>query len=135
MTRPITAGVTVLLYVDMRMRKEGPGPGAADRVGRRASWPASGFAATWRAARAWPATGADLASRPGLAAGRGLARALLPRPRGPRRRGEPALLGTGGTPLTGRQDGQRLARAELSKAIYHPHESLAQRLLTGSADC
>jgi hypothetical protein len=32
-------------------------------------------------------------------------------------------------PLTGRQAGQRLARAELSKAIYHPHEPLAQRVL------
>lgn len=35
----------------------------------------------------------------------------------------------GGTPVVGRLQGQRLARTELSKAIYHPHESLAQRLL------
>ena len=35
----------------------------------------------------------------------------------------------GGTPLVSRQEGQRLARTELSKAIYHPHHSLAGRLL------
>ena len=29
--------------------------------------------------------------------------------------------------MVGRQAGQRLARAELSKAIYHPQPSLAQR--------
>ena len=40
-----------------------------------------------------------------------------------------ARLGMGGAPLVGRQNGQKLARAELSKAIYHRHESLAQRLL------
>ena len=40
-----------------------------------------------------------------------------------------ALLGAGGTPLVSRQTGQQLARSELSKAIYHRHESLAQRLL------
>jgi hypothetical protein len=39
------------------------------------------------------------------------------------------MLGTGGTPLVSRQTGQKLARTELSKAIYHRHESLAQRLL------
>jgi Domain of unknown function (DUF4129) len=33
----------------------------------------------------------------------------------------------GGIPVVGRQDGQRLARAELSKAIYHPQPSLVQR--------
>jgi hypothetical protein len=32
-----------------------------------------------------------------------------------------------GIPVVGRRDGQRLARAELSKAIYHPQPSLAQR--------
>ena len=37
-------------------------------------------------------------------------------------------------PLTGRQAGQRLARAELSKAIYHPHEPLAQRVLNAIGD-
>jgi len=36
--------------------------------------------------------------------------------------------------LTGREAGQRLARAELSKAIYHPHESLAQRILNAIGD-
>ncbi len=36
---------------------------------------------------------------------------------------------TAAGPLTGREAGQRLARAELSKAIYHPHEPLAQRIL------
>jgi Domain of unknown function (DUF4129) len=40
-----------------------------------------------------------------------------------------ALLGAGGTPLVSRQTGQTVARTELSKAIYHRHESLAQRLL------
>ncbi|HEY9242494.1 MAG TPA: DUF4129 domain-containing protein [Streptosporangiaceae bacterium] len=35
----------------------------------------------------------------------------------------------GGTPLVGRRPAQQLARSELSKAIYHPHESLTQRLL------
>jgi hypothetical protein len=33
----------------------------------------------------------------------------------------------GGIPVVGGQAGQRLARAELSKAIYHPQPSLAQR--------
>ena len=32
-----------------------------------------------------------------------------------------------GIPVVGRREGQRLARAELSKAIYHPQPSLAQR--------
>jgi hypothetical protein len=36
--------------------------------------------------------------------------------------------------LTGREAGQRLARAELSKAIYHPHRSLTQRILNGIGD-
>lgn len=35
----------------------------------------------------------------------------------------------GDTPLVGRRLGQQVARSELSKAIYHPHESLTQRLL------
>ncbi|HET7244899.1 MAG TPA: DUF4129 domain-containing protein [Streptosporangiaceae bacterium] len=33
----------------------------------------------------------------------------------------------GGIPVVGRREGQRLARAELSKAIYHPQPSLAER--------
>ena len=36
--------------------------------------------------------------------------------------------------LTGRAAGQRLARAELSKPIYHPHEPLIQRILNGIGD-
>lgn len=36
--------------------------------------------------------------------------------------------------LTGREAGQRLARAELSKAIYHPHQSLTQRILNGISE-
>jgi hypothetical protein len=36
--------------------------------------------------------------------------------------------------LTGRAAGQRLARAELSKAIYHPHEPLTQRILNAIGD-
>jgi hypothetical protein len=39
------------------------------------------------------------------------------------------LRPAGGTPLVSRRAGQTLARTELSKAIYHRHESLAQRLL------
>jgi hypothetical protein len=35
----------------------------------------------------------------------------------------------GGSPLVSRARGQQLARTELSKAMYHPHESLTQRLL------
>jgi Domain of unknown function (DUF4129) len=35
----------------------------------------------------------------------------------------------GGSPLVSRLHGQTLARTELSKASYHPHESLTQRLL------
>ena len=41
---------------------------------------------------------------------------------------------TAAGPLTGREAGQRLARAELSKAIYHPHEPLAQRVLNAIGD-
>jgi hypothetical protein len=41
---------------------------------------------------------------------------------------------TAAGPLTGREAGQRLARAELSKAIYHPHESVAQRVLNAIGD-
>ena len=37
--------------------------------------------------------------------------------------------------LTGRAAGQRLARAELSKAIYHPHERLTQRILNAIRTC
>jgi hypothetical protein len=48
--------------------------------------------------------------------------ALFPAPRAASLR-SPA----GGIPVVGRRDGQRLARAELSKAIYHPQPSLAQR--------
>ena len=33
----------------------------------------------------------------------------------------------GGVPVVGRRAGQRLARAELSKAVYHPQPSLAER--------
>jgi Domain of unknown function (DUF4129) len=36
----------------------------------------------------------------------------------------------GGIPVVGRQNGQRLARAELSKAIYHPQPSLVQRAVS-----
>ena len=35
----------------------------------------------------------------------------------------------GGSPLVGRRAGQRLARTELSKAIYHPQPSLVQRVV------
>ena len=41
---------------------------------------------------------------------------------------------TAAGPLTGREAGQRLARAELSKAIYHPHAPLTQRILNVIGD-
>ena len=41
---------------------------------------------------------------------------------------------TAAGPLTGREAGQRLARAELSKAIYHPHQPLTQRILNAIGD-
>ena len=66
-TRPITAGVTVLLYVDMRMRKEGldlalrTASGTAGRArptgqpaGRRGP-PGDDFATVWRPPSAGPA--------------------------------------------------------------------------------
>jgi hypothetical protein len=79
-TRPITAGVTVLLYVDMRMRKEGldlalrtasgtgqPGSGAPGTgqpgTGQPGPGPAGGdplgddFATVWRPPSAAPAPG------------------------------------------------------------------------------
>lgn len=42
----------------------------------------------------------------------------------------PAVLAApaGGAPVTGRQAGQRLARTELSKAIYHHQPSLTERV-------
>jgi hypothetical protein len=45
--------------------------------------------------------------------------------------GAAALLAApaGGSPVVGRQAGQRLARAELSKPIYHPQPSLTERVL------
>ncbi|MGI8446314.1 MAG: hypothetical protein ACR2MP_03815 [Streptosporangiaceae bacterium] len=68
-TRPITAGVTVLLYVDMRMRKEGldlalrtasgtgqPGPGQPGSGQPGAGGPlADDFATVWRPPAAGPA--------------------------------------------------------------------------------
>jgi Domain of unknown function (DUF4129) len=41
----------------------------------------------------------------------------------------PFLAPAGGIPVVGRRAGQRLARAELSKAIYHPRPSLIERVL------
>ena len=41
---------------------------------------------------------------------------------------------TAAGPLTGREAGQRLARAELSQAIYHPHQPPAQRILNAIGD-
>ena len=41
-----------------------------------------------------------------------------------------ATAAAGAAPPIGRGAAQRLARTELSKAIYHPHESLSQRLLS-----
>jgi hypothetical protein len=42
--------------------------------------------------------------------------------------GYPAAAASAAPPI-GRGAAQRLARTELSKAIYHPHESLSQRIL------
>jgi hypothetical protein len=52
-TRPITAGVTVLLYVDMRMRKEGLD--LALRTASGTGQPGDDFAAVWRPPSADPA--------------------------------------------------------------------------------
>jgi hypothetical protein len=41
--------------------------------------------------------------------------------------------GPAGHPLVGRQAGQRLARAELSKAMYHPSPPLLERILNAIA--
>ena len=40
----------------------------------------------------------------------------------------------GPAPPTGRQAGQRLARDELAKAVYHPHQSFGQWLLSHAAN-
>lgn len=47
--------------------------------------------------------------------------------RSPVRRAASLRAPGGSLPVAGRREGQRLARAELSKAIYHPRPSLAQR--------
>jgi hypothetical protein len=64
-TRPITAGVTVLLYVDMRMRKEGLDLALRSATGTGAPGPglltADEFAAVWRPPSAAPAPGPDAA--------------------------------------------------------------------------
>ena len=125
MTQPITAGVTVLLYVDMRMRKEGLDLALRTASGAgQARGPAAGGRGLWRPARR------RLRHRVAAAVGRPGA--------GPGRtshgRGGPAAVVSAAGPLTGREAGQRLARAELSKAIYHPHESLTQRVLNAIGD-
>jgi hypothetical protein len=43
------------------------------------------------------------------------------------------LAGPAGHPLVSRQTGQRLARAELSKAMYHPRPPLLERILNAIA--
>ena len=67
-TRPISAAVTVLLYVDMRMRKEG-----LDLALRTAAGGApladSEFAAAWRPPRPGAATRGRPAGHPPTAAG------------------------------------------------------------------
>ena len=84
-TRPISAAVTVLLYVDMRIRKEG-----LDLALRTAAGGGpladSDFAAAWQPPRAGPAARRRAARGP--AAG-----ALRRPPRVPRRRGEPGPAG------------------------------------------
>ena len=55
----------------------------------------------------------------------GLLRLGLPGPAG----GSPLVSRPAGRTLVSRRAGQGLARTELSKAIYHRHEPLAQRLL------
>ncbi len=116
-TGALLAGVLVLLYVDLRMRREG-----LDMALRTA---------TGRAARE---------ARQGQVAG------TSSPPSGGRRpdlspRDKARVMGNGDTQVTGvpgigRQAAQRLARDELSKAMYHPHQSFlrwplsqAERLL------
>ena len=126
-TRPITAGVTVLLYVDMRMRKEGLDLAlrTSSGSGQPGSRPARPPSPPARAVRG------RLCRRVAAAGGRpGAGRTS-------HGRGGPAAVVTPGGPagsLTGRAAGRRLARAELSKTIYHPHEPLTQRILNGITD-
>ena len=54
--------------------------------------------------------------------------ATIPALRGPVVLAAPA----GSVPVTGRQAGQRLARTELSKAIYHHQPSLTERVARNS---
>ena len=73
-TRPITAGVTVLLYVDMRMRKEGldlalrtaSGNGRAGSGPSGSGQPGTGddFATVWRPPSASPAPGSPPGTPP-----------------------------------------------------------------------
>ena len=106
-TRPISAAVTVLLYVDMRMRKEG-----LDLALRTAAGDGpladSDFAAAWQPPRA---------GQPPAAAPAGPRRRRPRPPRVPRRRGERGRLGllrpAGGTPLVGhRRPAGRAGRPE-----------------------
>ena len=66
-TQPITAAVTVLLYVDRRMRREGLDLALSTAAGNGGPLDEGEFAAAWRPPAA--ATGPVPASRPGAAPG------------------------------------------------------------------
>ena len=114
-TRPISAGVAVLLYLDLRMRKEG----LDLALQAAASRPVTGdeFETVWR-----PPPRPRAGRRQPPAAGR----APPDRTRGPRRRGDRRRAGRRwrrgrrpGPAAIGSQAAQQLARAELSKPDYH----------------
>src|SRR5262249_20374407 len=179
--RPISAGVAVLLYVDLRMRREGldlvlqtaagsggaptgdefaslwrpggqaaqpgqgagPGAGTGPEAGAGSGpgGPRGGAAGPGRGAGRWHGTGGGPGQRSGRAGGPGCSARPGPSARWwpadvviraasiPALRG-PAVLAApgGGVPVTGRQAGQRLARTELSKVIYHHQPSLTERI-------
>ena len=148
--RPISAGVAVLLYVDLRMRREGLDLVLQTAAGGGGMPTGDEFASLWRpgaqtpprgrgtAARAGPGTGPVARAGAGCGAGcpAGSGRSARRRPAGvvscaasfPALRAASLLTAPAdGAPVVGRQAGQRLARGELSKAVYHPQPSLAQR--------
>ena len=166
-TQPITAAVTVLLYVDRRMRREGLDLALRTAAGNGGPLDEAEFAAAWRPpaaagatapvpAASGPVPAGPVPLRPGARlrpagpappwcpSARCLQPSVLPaaavvnpgrmlsRPRASARAVRPgAAAGPGGAaPPVSRPAGQRLARAELSKSLYHPHQSLPQRILS-----
>ena len=136
--RPISAGVAVLLYVDLRMRREGLDLVLQTAAGGGSTPTGDEFASLWRPgahaaaaghrspARAL-APGPDAGAGPGCPAGSGRPARRRARRRGERRRQLPALRAAslltapaGGTPVVGRQAGQRLARARAVQGDLPP---------------